>query len=132
MKSETDWAIRNLELAGLLSKESDYDGAIGEAVKELLLVLQKQGHSGASHAQTIIVFNKVAAGKSLTLEHWNERFKAFNEFSKRVIYTAGFKDGFGQGLLKGKVSFKTLNMIPDKYGGEYISVNVYLPTEDYL
>lgn len=80
MKTETEWAIRNLELAGFFDKESDYDGGIGEAVKELLLVLQKQGHSGGSHAQTLRVFNIVASGKSLTKEHWQERFKAFNEF----------------------------------------------------
>lgn len=34
--NETEWAIRNLELAGWFKKESDYDGMIGEAMKELV------------------------------------------------------------------------------------------------
>jgi hypothetical protein len=82
MKTETEWAIRNLELAGFFDKDSDYAGGIGDAVKELLEVLSKQGHSGASHFQTLRVFNHVASGKSLTLQHWQERFEAFNEFCK--------------------------------------------------
>lgn len=81
-KTETEWAIRNLELAGFFSKDSDYNGGIGEAVKELLEVLGKQGHSGASHFQTLRVFNHVAQGKSLTIEHWREKFEDFNNFCK--------------------------------------------------
>ena len=83
MGTETEWAIRNLEMAGFFNKESDYGGMIGEAVKELLEVMARQDHSGASHYQTLAVFNHVASGKSLTLEHWQERFKAFNKFCKK-------------------------------------------------
>lgn len=80
--TETDWGVRNLELAGLFDKDSDYEGGIGENVKELLLVLQKQGHSGASYAQTVRVFFEVARGRSLTRQHWQERFEAFNKISE--------------------------------------------------
>jgi hypothetical protein len=80
--TETDWAIKNLELAGFFGKDSDYDGMIGEAVKELLLVLQKQGHSGASYGQTLRVFFEVAKGRSLTRQHWQERFDEFNKLSQ--------------------------------------------------
>lgn len=80
--TETEWAIRNLALAGFFDKDSDYEGGIGNAVKELLETLQKQGHSGASHAQTIRVFELVARGQAMTLQYWRERFKEFNLLSK--------------------------------------------------
>lgn len=62
----TDTAIEELKRAGLLSKESDYDGMIGEAVKELLLVFQKQGHSGFSANYTATLFKKLVAGDVLS------------------------------------------------------------------
>lgn len=77
--TETEWAIRNLELAGWLDKKSDYNGMIGEAVKKLLLLHQSEGHSGASHYTTIALFHKVASGEALSMEFWNERFQDFNK-----------------------------------------------------
>ena len=79
MKTETDWAIRNLELAGYFKKDSDYDGMLGEAVKRLLLQHQKEGHSGMSHQMTVHLFHEVALDKPLTLEYWQEKFDAYNE-----------------------------------------------------
>lgn len=80
--TETDWAIRNLELAGFFGKDSDYEGMIGEAVKKLLLVHGAEGHSGASHYRTIQIFELVATGKqALTMAFWNERFNDFNKFA---------------------------------------------------
>lgn len=80
MKTQTEWAIRNLELSGLLDKDPDYDGMVGEAVKELVETLGKQGHSGHSHAITLAIFNHVAQGKSLTLKHWQEKFDEFKKY----------------------------------------------------
>lgn len=80
--TETEWAIRNLELAGFFDKDSDYEGMIGEAVKRLLLCHAQEGHSGASHYQTLRVFNLVANGQqALTQRFWDERFKDYNEFA---------------------------------------------------
>lgn len=80
--TETEWAIRNLELAGWMSKESDYDGMIGEAVKKLLLEHAKEGHSGASHYTTLALFKLVAEGKTaLTQQFWNERFAEYNKLA---------------------------------------------------
>lgn len=55
-----------LKKAGLLYKDSDYDGMIGQAVLELMKVFSKQGHSGFSAGYTLEVFNKVANFKTLT------------------------------------------------------------------
>lgn len=61
-----DHAKRELELAGLFDKDSDYDGMLGEAVLELVKVFAKQGHSGFSAAMTLKLFNEVANFKPLT------------------------------------------------------------------
>jgi hypothetical protein len=62
----TDIGILELEKAGLLSKNSDYEGMVGEAVKELLLVFQKQGHSGYSAQLTASIFHKLIKGEPLS------------------------------------------------------------------
>lgn len=73
----TDIAIEELKRSGLLDKDSDYDGMIGEAVKELLLVFQEQGHSGHSAPYVAAVFKKLVDGDVLTpltadASEWNE------------------------------------------------------------
>lgn len=59
-------AQKELKLAGLFDKDSDYDGMLGEAVLELVKVFSKQGHSGFSAHQTLKIFNIVADYKPLT------------------------------------------------------------------
>lgn len=66
MATETERAIKELELAGLFDKDSDYGGMTGNAVKELLEVFQAQEHSGASAGQTASIFSKLATGGVLT------------------------------------------------------------------
>jgi len=56
-----------LELAGLLSQESDfYGGSTGKAVLELLEVFSKQGHSGMSAGIVVDIFKKLANHETLT------------------------------------------------------------------
>lgn len=50
MTSLVDYAQRELELAGLFSPDSDYDGALGPAALEIVEVFSRQGHSGMSAA----------------------------------------------------------------------------------
>lgn len=52
----TNTKNRELELAGLFDKDSDYEGMLGEAVQELLDVFHKQGHSGFSAQRTAYLF----------------------------------------------------------------------------
>lgn len=56
----TEHAKKELQLAGLFDKDSDYDGALGHAVMELIEVFSKQGHSGFSAGRVISLFKKVA------------------------------------------------------------------------
>lgn len=66
MGNLTDHAKRELELAGLFDKDSDYDGMLGDAVMQLVKVFAKQGHSGFSAGRTLAIFNQVANFKNLT------------------------------------------------------------------
>lgn len=54
-------AKKELEIAGLFSKEEDfYGGMTGEAVMELIEVFSKQGHSGMSASIVADLFHKLA------------------------------------------------------------------------
>ena len=72
-----DHAKKEISLAGLFDKDSDYGGMIGEAVMELIDTFAKQGHSGFSAQLTLAVFNKVADFKPLSPitndpDEWND------------------------------------------------------------
>lgn len=64
--SSTERAIEELHRAGLYDEDSDYGGMIGTAVEELLLVFQKQQHSGFSAALVSTIFKKLVDGGVLT------------------------------------------------------------------
>jgi len=64
--SVTEVAIEELKRAGLFDKDSDYGGMIGGAVEELLLVFQKQGHSGFSAQLTADLFRRLVRGEVLS------------------------------------------------------------------
>ena len=58
-------AERELKLAGIHQKDADYDGALYDAVMELVRVFSSQGHSGFSAMRTLQLFNIVASYKNL-------------------------------------------------------------------
>ena len=80
--SERENAKRNLELAGLLDKYSDYGGMLGEAVMRLIDMHFNEGHSGSSHAMAVELFYRVAKGQALTAEYWDERKAELDKFAK--------------------------------------------------
>lgn len=59
-------AERELKLAGMFDKDSDYDGMLGESALELIDTFATQEHSGASAALTTRLFKKLAAYENLT------------------------------------------------------------------
>ena len=48
MSNWIEWCKKEIELAGLYDKDSDYRGMLGEALDEVIQVLDNQGHSGFS------------------------------------------------------------------------------------
>jgi len=73
----TDHARRELEIAGLFDKDSDYNGMLGEAVMELIQKFAEQGHSGFSAELTKQIFDKLASWKPLS-----ELTDSLNEWEK--------------------------------------------------
>ena len=61
-----EYAESELRRAGLFDTDSDYDGAIGPAVLELVSKFAAQGHSGFSAGLTLSIFDKLARFKPLT------------------------------------------------------------------
>lgn len=55
------FALKELQEAGLFDKDSDYGGATGHAVMELMDVFSKQGHSGFSASLTRHLFNELSS-----------------------------------------------------------------------
>jgi len=71
------FARRELELAGLFDKDSDYDGMLGGSAIELIEVFSKQGHSGFSAGIMSDLFDRLSRYKPLTAltadpEDWME------------------------------------------------------------
>lgn len=70
-------ARTELTLAGLLDKDSDYDGMLGEAALEIIGVFARQGHSGYSAAMTTDIVNRLMRYEPLTPltyapDEWND------------------------------------------------------------
>lgn len=59
-------ARRELELAGLFDKDSDYGGMMGPAVMNMIYVFASEGHSGFSAHWALGLFEKVASFQNLT------------------------------------------------------------------
>lgn len=74
-------AKRNLELAGLFDKDSDYGGMLGKAVMKLVDCHLAEGHSGMSHEITLQIFNKVIRGHALSAKYWDERKEWLDKFA---------------------------------------------------
>lgn len=60
-----DHAEKELRRAGLFDKDSDYEGALGDAVLELVRTFAAQEHSGFSAMRTLQLFLQVAQFKPL-------------------------------------------------------------------
>lgn len=59
-------AERELKLAGLFDKDSDYGGMLGKAVMRLVKTFAKEGHSNMSAQMAVSIFNRVITFKTLT------------------------------------------------------------------
>lgn len=54
-----EFFIKRCNELGVLDKDSDYDGMIGESVLELSQTFSNQGHSGASAELTTALFQQL-------------------------------------------------------------------------
>ena len=77
MSNLVNHAEKELKIAGLFDKDSDYNGMLAKSVIDLVKLFSEQGHSGASAAITISLFKELADFKTITSltgkdEEWNE------------------------------------------------------------
>lgn len=75
--SLVDFAKAELKAAGFDKPDSLYDGMLYDTVLHLIQVFAKQGHSGASAAITVSLFNKLARFEPIrpltgTDDEWTE------------------------------------------------------------
>lgn len=68
----TNHAKRELKLAGLFDKDSDYGGMLGDNILELIKTFSKQGHSGMSASLALDIFNRLANYETLTQNDHSE------------------------------------------------------------
>jgi len=66
MSNLEDFARSELERAGMFSKDSDYEGMMGDAVMKLIQVFADEGHSGFSASMAVSIFERVARFEPLT------------------------------------------------------------------
>lgn len=66
MSNLVEHAKYELQRAGLLDDDSDYDGMLGKAALEIVEVFAKQGHSGYSAMMTIDIVTKLMSYQPLT------------------------------------------------------------------
>jgi len=80
-------ALTELKLAGLLDKDSDYNGMLGEAVLDIVEIFAKQGHSGFSAAMTVQLLEKLLRYEALTeiTNNPEEWFNCVEKYGKDVV-----------------------------------------------
>lgn len=94
-------AKRELYIAGLFDKDSDYGGMLGEAVMQLIRQFADEGHSGFSASMAVSIFQKVSRFEPLTPltgepNEWNDNYQ-----NNRCSHV--FKDEDGAYDIEGKV-----------------------------
>lgn len=98
MTNLTDYATKELNLAGLMDPDSDYDGMLGKAALEIVGVFASQGHSGMSASIVTDLVGRLMRYEPITPltyrpEEWNEveRGKTWqnNRDSKVFSYDGG-------------------------------------------
>lgn len=82
--SWTQQAKESIKKAGLLDKDSDYEGLIGKALIELVEVFGKQGHSGFSATRVSSLFHQLVKCDGFFTE--KEQEDAFQEWKKEQGY----------------------------------------------
>lgn len=70
-------AEKELKIAGLFDKDSDYGGMLGPAIMKMIREFSAEGHSGYSARLALQIFEKVASFEPLTPltgadDEWNE------------------------------------------------------------
>jgi len=96
-------AKKELKLAGLYDKDSDYNGMVGEAVEELFTLFCNQHHSGMSARFVADIFNRLArdlplsplSGKEDEWVHVAEQPDLYQNNRCSAVFTNDISSGKG-------------------------------------
>lgn len=75
-----------LQMAGFFDEDSDYGGAIGKAVMELIEIFSNQGHSGMSAQYVLDIFSKVANFEQLLPLTGKDEEWSFLDYGDDISY----------------------------------------------
>jgi hypothetical protein len=59
-------AKKEMKIAGLYDKDSDYGGMLATAIEKLISTHEKEGHSGMSNGMVVSLFSKLARFETIT------------------------------------------------------------------
>lgn len=131
---------RELELAGLFDKNSDYEGMLGNAVQELLDVFKKQGHSGFSAQRTAYLFYTLIKKGILTPitgedSEWSESIDKNDTIKQNKRLSSVFKKEDGKAyyldaiVWQGEDSYDTFTgQVEDVQSRQYVKFPFYPKT----
>lgn len=87
MTNLTEYAKQELERAGLLSEDSDYNGMLGKSALEIVEVFSKQGHSGNSAEVVTQLLEKLLRYEPLSpLTYAEDEWEDVSEQSGRPLW----------------------------------------------
>lgn len=124
-------AETELKKAGLLDKDSDYNGALGDAVMGLIVLLSEQGHSGASANAVIEMFERLSRFQPLSPltgedDEWDDVFEGVHQ-NKRC--PSVFKDDTGTYDIEGRIFRKPSGACYVGNGSKVYVTFPYMPPE---
>jgi len=129
---------KELELAGLLDSDSDYNGMIGESVLELIEVFSNQGHSGMSAPYVADIFTKLAKGDILSpLTGKNDEWIDVSEKNGLPMFqnkrcSSVFKNGNGNAYYLDGIVFTGQNGCSSTKGGVKLKNGKKIGSRQYI
>jgi hypothetical protein len=89
-------AKKEMKIAGLYDKDSDYGGMLATAIEKLISTHEKEGHSGMSNGMVVSLFSKLARFETITpLKGTEDEWSTEASSTQNNRNSAVFKDDKG-------------------------------------
>ena len=127
-------AKKEMEIAGLFDKDSDYGGMLGDAVMKMIKVFADEGHSGYSASMAISIFEKVARFELLTplTGADNEWIEVSEGEFQNVRCSHVFKNKEGVYDINGKIFREPNGSCYTNYESRVRVTFPYMPKREYV
>ncbi|WP_441235623.1 hypothetical protein [Bradyrhizobium sp. 930_D9_N1_4] len=127
-------ARKEMEIAGLFAKDSDYGGMLGDAVMKMVKVFADEGHSGFSAGMAISIFEKVARFEPLSpLTGADDEWMEVGENTwQNVRCSHVFKNADGAYDIEGKIFREPDGCCFTSYDSRVPVTFPYTPKREYV